>query len=96
VRDPPDPGHVPVRLGKYWDQLAKDLRKIYTAPTAEAAWAAFEELEEKWGKPYPAIPKLWRNGVGGVHPVPGLRRRDPPGPVLHERDRYLEPASGCR
>ena len=45
---------------RYWDQLAKDLRAIYTAPTVEAAWAAFEELEEKWGKPYPAIPKLWR------------------------------------
>jgi putative transposase len=45
---------------KYWDQLAKDLRAIYTAPTAEAAWAGFEELEEKWGKPYPAIPKVWR------------------------------------
>jgi putative transposase len=46
---------------KYWDQLAKDLRAIYTAPSVEAAWAAFEELEEKWGKPYPAIPKLWRS-----------------------------------
>ena len=45
---------------KYWDQLARDLRAIYTAPTAQAAWAAFEELEEKWGKPYPAIGKLWR------------------------------------
>jgi transposase-like protein len=45
---------------RYWDQLAKDLRAIYTAPTVEAAWAAFEELEEKWGKPYPAIPKMWR------------------------------------
>ncbi|MFZ5872406.1 MAG: IS256 family transposase [Actinomycetota bacterium] len=45
---------------KYWDQLAGDLRRIYTAPSVEAAWAAFEELEEKWGKPYPAIPKLWR------------------------------------
>jgi transposase-like protein len=45
---------------KYWDQLARDLRAIYTAPTVEAAWAAFEELEEKWGKSYPAIPKLWR------------------------------------
>ena len=33
---------------KYWDQLAKDLRRIYTAPSAEAAWAAFEELEEKY------------------------------------------------
>ena len=45
---------------KYWDQLAKDLRRIYTAPSVEAAWAAFEELEEKGGKPYPAIPKMWR------------------------------------
>ncbi len=45
---------------KYWDQLARDLRAIYTAPSVEAAWAGFEELEEKWGKPYPAIPKLWR------------------------------------
>jgi transposase-like protein len=45
---------------RYWDQLAKDLRPIYTAVNAEAAWAAFEELEEKWGKAYPAIPKMWR------------------------------------
>jgi hypothetical protein len=45
---------------RYWDQLAWDLKAIYTAPTEQAAWAAFEELEEKWGKPYPAIPKLWR------------------------------------
>jgi hypothetical protein len=45
---------------KYWDQLAGDLRRIYTAPSVAAAWAAFEELKEKWGKPYPAIPKMWR------------------------------------
>ncbi len=45
---------------KYWDQIARDLRAIYTAPTAQAAWARFEELEEKWGKPYPAIAQLWR------------------------------------
>jgi putative transposase len=44
----------------YWEQLAKDLRAIYTAPTADAARAAFEELEDKWGARYPAIPKLWR------------------------------------
>ena len=46
---------------RYWEQLAKDLRPIYTAASADAAWAAFEELEEKWGKTYPAIPKLWRS-----------------------------------
>jgi transposase-like protein len=45
---------------RYWESIAKDLRPIYTAANAAAAWAAFEELEEKWGKAYPAIPKLWR------------------------------------
>lgn len=46
---------------KYWDHLARDMKTIYTAPTAKAAWAAFEEFEEKWGKTYPAIATLWRN-----------------------------------
>ena len=45
---------------KYWESIAKDLRPIYQAATADAAWAAFEEFEEKWGKAYPAIPRLWR------------------------------------
>jgi transposase-like protein len=31
---------------RYWDQLAKDLTAIYTAPTEQAAWASFEELED--------------------------------------------------
>ncbi len=46
---------------KYWGQIATDLKPIYKAPSREAAWAAFEEFEEKWGKPYPAISQLWRN-----------------------------------
>lgn len=46
---------------KYWGQIAADLKPIYRAPTRDAAWAAFEEFEEKWGKPYPAISQLWRN-----------------------------------
>ena len=46
---------------KYWDALAKDMRPIYTAPTAVAARDRFEEFAEKWGKPYPAIVRLWEN-----------------------------------
>jgi putative transposase len=45
---------------KYWDELAKDLKPVYTAPTAAAAEAALEEVEEKWGARYPAISRLWR------------------------------------
>jgi len=46
---------------KYWEAIAKDLKPIYTAPSAAAAWSAFEELEEKWATPYPAIGRLWRS-----------------------------------
>lgn len=84
---------------KYWDKLAADLRRIYTAATVEAAWAAFEDLEEKWGKPYPAIRKDVARRLGGIHPVPGLRRGDPPRAVLHQRHRELArslPAGGDR
>ena len=46
---------------KYWDQIARDLRPVYTAASEAEALARFEEFEEKWGKPYPAISRLWRN-----------------------------------
>jgi putative transposase len=46
---------------KYWDQIAHDLRPVYTAANEAEAWARFEEFTEKWGKPYPAIKRLWEN-----------------------------------
>jgi transposase-like protein len=46
---------------KYWDQIGHDLRPVYTAASEGEALARFEEFEEKWGKPYPAISRLWRN-----------------------------------
>jgi putative transposase len=46
---------------KYWDQLKRDLKPIYTAVNATAAKAAFEELTEKWGDRYPAVVRLWDN-----------------------------------
>lgn len=44
---------------KYWDQISRDMKPIYTAPTAAAARDRYEEFAEKWGKPYPAIKTLW-------------------------------------
>lgn len=46
---------------KYWDQIARDLRPVYTAPSEAAARARFEEFAEKWCTMYPAIRRLWEN-----------------------------------
>src|SRR3954452_4304770 len=46
---------------KYWPQIARDLKPIYTAPTAEAAWDRLAEFAATWEDGYPAIIKLWEN-----------------------------------
>jgi putative transposase len=43
------------------DAIKRDIKAIYTAPNADAALAALDELEEKWGRKYPAMIRLWRN-----------------------------------
>jgi len=45
---------------KYWDELSKDLKPIYQAPTVEAAAAALDALEDK-DAGCPAMIRLWRN-----------------------------------
>jgi transposase-like protein len=44
---------------KDWSQLAKDLKPIYTAPSADAALDRFAEFSEVWESRYPAIIRLW-------------------------------------
>jgi putative transposase len=46
---------------KYWAEISRDLKPVYTAVNADAAAAAFDTFEEKWGDRYPAIGKLWRS-----------------------------------
>jgi transposase-like protein len=45
---------------KYWEQMAKDLRPVYTAPSEAAAAERFAEFAETWGSRYPAILGLWQ------------------------------------
>src|SRR3954452_23541903 len=45
---------------KYWAEIDRDLKPVYTAVNADAAAAAFEAFDEKWSASYPAIGKLWR------------------------------------
>jgi putative transposase len=46
---------------RYWDELKRDVKPIYTAVNATAARAALDELAEKWGARYPAVIRLWDN-----------------------------------
>jgi len=46
---------------KYWDEIKRDVKPIYTAVNATAARAAFDDLAEKWGQRYPAVIRLWDN-----------------------------------
>jgi putative transposase len=46
---------------RYWDELKRDIKPIYTAVNATAARAAFDELAEKWATRYPAVIRLWDN-----------------------------------
>ncbi|NJP35891.1 IS256 family transposase [Micromonospora thermarum] len=46
---------------KYWDELKRDIKPIYTAVNATAARAAFDDLADKWRDRYPAVIRLWDN-----------------------------------
>jgi transposase-like protein len=53
---------------KDWDALRRDVKPIYTAVNADAAAAALDAVEQKWGKRYPAIIRLWRKAWGEFIP----------------------------
>lgn len=42
-------------------ELAKDLKRVYTASTAEQGYEILNELEEKWGKKYPSAIRSWQD-----------------------------------
>lgn len=42
-----------------WSKITADLKTIYTAPSVDAAEAAFLEFSDKWGERYPAVIGLW-------------------------------------
>ena len=44
-----------------WDAVKRDIKPIYTAPNPDAALAALDDLDEKWGGKYGAMIRLWRN-----------------------------------
>ena len=60
------------------EQVARDLKPIYTAVDADAAQAALETFDDKWGSRFPVITQAWLNAWEYVTPFlafpPELRR----------------------
>jgi putative transposase len=44
---------------KHWSRVSRELREIYTAPTADAAEARFGGFAETWRDRYPAMIRVW-------------------------------------
>jgi putative transposase len=63
---------------RQYEQVAKDLRPIYTAIDADTALNALEAFEEKWGQQLPVIGQAWRTAWEHVTPFmafpPEVRR----------------------
>jgi putative transposase len=60
------------------EQVARDLKPIYTAVDADAAQAALEAFDDKWGSRFPVITQAWLNAWEYMIPFlafpPELRR----------------------
>ncbi len=50
------------------DQVARDLKPIYTAKDADQAHAELEAFDEKWGQRFPVITQAWLNAWEHVTP----------------------------
>jgi len=50
------------------EQVARDLKPIYTAVDADAAQAELEHFDEKWGQRFPVITQAWLNAWEYVIP----------------------------
>jgi putative transposase len=53
---------------KHWARVTRELREVYTAPTAAAARARFDEFAAEWGERYPAMIATWENAWGEFVP----------------------------
>jgi putative transposase len=63
---------------RQYDQVAKDLKSIYTATDVDAAAEALERFDQKWGKQLPPVIRAWQENWQYVIPFmafpPDVRR----------------------
>ena len=77
---------------RQYDQVVKDLRPIYTAVNAEAALAALEAFEDKWGSQIPVIGQAWRT-AGSTSPRSSRSNQRCVACLHDQRDRSAEPSA---
>ena len=75
------------------EQVARDLKPIYTANDADHAQAELEAFDEKWGQRFPVITQAWLNAWEHVIPFLAFPRRGPPRDLHDKRDRGTQPAA---
>ena len=75
--------------------VCQDLRRVYQAPTAEAARRALEEASAKWAK-YPHLDSPLAGSLGPGHPVLRLPGAHPAHHLHHQRHRGREPLAASR
>ena len=76
--------------------IKRDIRPIYTAVNADAALAALDDLDEKWGSKYRAVIRLWRNAWNESIPLLDYDVEIRRGDLLDERYRIVErPLPAC-
>ena len=46
---------------RYWGQICREMREIYTAPTLDAAETRFDEFAATWREKYPAMIATWES-----------------------------------
>ncbi len=75
------------------EQVARDLKPIYTAVDADAAQAALEAFDDKWGARFPVITQAWLNAWEYVTPFLAFPPRGASRGLYDERDRGAQPAA---
>ena len=75
------------------EQVARDLKPIYTAKDADQAHAELEAFDREVGRPVPGHHPGVAERVGARGPVPRVPRRGPPRDLHHECHRSPEPAA---
>src|SRR6266566_3184470 len=70
------------------EQVARDLKPIYTAVDADAAQTALEAFDEKWGQRFPVITQAWLNAW--EHVIPFLAFPDEVRRVIYTTDESVK------